>query len=353
MTTWSPARGLAPELVDDLSAHAGSLDAGRGTSRRAFGALGAAGLLGIGAPGNVDGRLPEMASVVREIAGVCMSTAFSVWAHRMAVEYLAAADTAYATGAVESLLAGARLGVTGMAAAFKEAAGCGSLDLAATPTDGGYELSGVLRWASNVHPDSLLVTAAGTEAGEKLIVALPLAASGVTAGKPFDLLALGSTASSSVRLDAVRVPNEQVLSTDLTGFLAMVRPTFLVLQSAMCLGLARVSAEQARLGLSGVNAVFADEFGRAEADLAHAESTLTDLAEAVGSARPPTSRDLLSLRLSAAELAVTCTGLEIRTAGGKGYASNSAANRRFREATFLPVQSPSEAQLRWELAACT
>jgi alkylation response protein AidB-like acyl-CoA dehydrogenase len=121
----------------------------------------------------------------------------------------------------------------------------------------------------------------------------------------------------------------------------------------MCLGLARASVDQAQLGLSGVNAVFGDEIGKAGADLARSESTLTDVARAVGSASPPTKKDLLSLRLSAAELAVTCTALEIRTVGGKGYASNTPANRRFREATFIPVQSPSEAQLRWELAACT
>jgi hypothetical protein len=42
--------------------------------------------------------------------------------------------------------------------------------------------------------------------------------------------------------------------------------------------------------------------------------------------------------------------LELRTAGGQGYASRAAVSRRYREAAFIPVQSPSEAQLRWELA---
>ena len=44
--------------------------------------------------------------------------------------------------------------------------------------------------------------------------------------------------------------------------------------------------------------------------------------------------------------------LTVRTAGGKGYASGTAASRRYREAAFIPVQSPSEAQLRWELGRC-
>jgi alkylation response protein AidB-like acyl-CoA dehydrogenase len=59
------------------------------------------------------------------------------------------------------------------------------------------------------------------------------------------------------------------------------------------------------------------------------------------------------MRLAGAEVATAAAALEARTAGGKGYASRSGASRRFREAAFIPVQSPSEAQLRWELAQCS
>src|SRR5947199_9858403 len=86
-TTLNPPAGrLDLELLEDIRAHAGPLDRGEHHSRRSFPALGAAGLLGIGAPGNADGRLPEMAEVIRLVSGECMSTGFSLWAHRMAVE---------------------------------------------------------------------------------------------------------------------------------------------------------------------------------------------------------------------------------------------------------------------------
>jgi len=52
----------------------------------------------------------------------------------------------------------------------------------------------------------------------------------------------------------------------------------------------------------------------------------------------------------AASAAVAASGIEVRVAGGAGYAKSSPASRRFREAAFIPVQSPSESQLRWELA---
>src|SRR5580692_4994886 len=185
---------LDSELLPDIRAHADALDRDEDTSRRSFAALGAAGLLGLGAPGNVDGLLPQMADVIGRISAECMSTGFSLWAHRMAVEYLLTAATPFSIAAAQRLLAGTTLGVTGMASAFKDAAGCGSLDLVATPADGGYRLTGTLRWASNLYPDSILVTAAQTETGEKIVVALPLSADGVTIGNHFELLARGSTA---------------------------------------------------------------------------------------------------------------------------------------------------------------
>ncbi|BBX96713.1 acyl-CoA dehydrogenase family protein [Mycobacterium lacus] len=343
---------LDSELLADIRAHADGLDRGEDTSRRSFPALGSAGLLGVGAPGNADGRLAQMADVIRLISGECMSTGFSVWANRMAVEYLLTAGTPYSRAAVKPLLAGTALGITGMAAAFKDAAGCGCLELTATTVPGGYRLNGSIRWASNLYEDSMLVTAARTERGDKLIVALPLNAPGITVGHHFKLLAMDSTASSYLELSEVEIAEGQVLSTDFDGFLDAVRPTFLVLQSAMCLGLARTAITQSRLGLTGVNSVFTPDVDLLAGKLTLAETTLASLASAVGGTRPPSRKELLSLRLSAAEIASACAALEIRTAGGKGYASRTPASRRYREAAFVPVQSPSEAQLRWELGGC-
>lgn len=352
MTMDSAASLVNRGLLQDIRDHAGALDRGEQYSRRSFTALGEAGLLGVGAPGNVDGRLPDMAEVIRLISGECMSTGFSLWAHRMAVEYLLTAATPFSMVAVQPMLAGTIPGVTGMASAFKEAAGCGSLDLTARPVADGYEVSGTIRWASNLYRDATMVTAVRTDDGEKLIVALPLDTPGVSVGDHFDLLAMGSTASSCLILEGVRIGPEQVLSRDFDDFLQAVRPTFLVLQSAMCLGLTRTTVEESRRGLTGVNAVFAADVDRIAGRLACAEMTLTGLAAAVGGPAQPTKRQLLALRLTAAELSSASADLEIRTAGGKGYASRTAASRRYREAAFIPVQSPSEAQLRWELARC-
>src|ERR1700753_2237795 len=233
------AGSLAPDVVGQIASSAMSLDQGERDTRANVELLARSGVLGLGAPTNHDQALPRMAAVIAELAGHCLSTAFSVWAHRMTIEYRTEAATPWSCGASANLISGDALGVTGMASAFKDAAGCGTLDLAAAPAGEGYRLTGTLRWASNLYSDSVMVTDAQTGPGGKLVVALPLAANGVTIGSHFDLLALGSTASSFLKLDDVYVGDEQILSRDIDSFLTGVRPTFLVLQSAMCGGLGR------------------------------------------------------------------------------------------------------------------
>ena len=340
---------LAPDILDQIASSAMSLDQGERDTRANLELLARSGILGLGAPRNHNRALPTMAAVIAELAGHCMSTAFSVWAHRMTIEYLTEAATPWARGASANLTGGDALGVTGMASAFKDAAGCGTLDLAATPAGQGYRLTGTLRWASNLYSDSVMVTAAQTDTGEKLVVALPLATSGVTIGNHFDLLALGSTASSFLKLDDVYVGDDQILSRDIESFLTGVRPTFLVLQSAMCVGLGRRCLDEVEPSLNGVNSAFAVEFDSLSAELVGIEAQVTSFAAAVGGPTTPAKRDLLTLRLAAADVVSAAAALEIRTAGGKGYARRTDASRRFREAAFIPVQSPSEAQLRWEL----
>jgi alkylation response protein AidB-like acyl-CoA dehydrogenase len=343
------AEPLTPDIMHQIASSAMPLDQGERDTRANVELLARSGIVGLGAPRNHDHALPTMAAAIAELAGHCLSTAFSVWAHRMTIEYLTEAATPWSSDVSAHLIGGDALGVTGMASAFKDAAGCGTLDLAATPAGEGYRLTGTLRWASNLYSDSIMVTAAQTDTGEKLVVAVPLAVNGVTIGNHFDLLALGSTASSFLTLDDVYVGADQILSRDIESFLTGIRPTFLVLQSAMCVGLARRCLDEVELSLAGVNSTFAAEFDSLSTDLANIETQVTSFAAAVGGPTAPAKRDLLTLRLAAADVVSAAAALEIRTAGGKGYARRTDASRRFREAAFIPVQSPSEAQLRWEL----
>lgn len=330
--------GAHPQLLQQISESAAAVDQGDIDARYILPLLGS---------GQLNQDLLATARLIREISRSDLSVGFTVWAHRMVLEYLRASKNPNVRGVVTQLERGERPGITGMASAFKEFAGCGNIDLHAVAVAGGYRISGKLNWASNLYNDAVLVTVARTDSGERIVVCIESSDEGVTFGKPFGLLGLNATASAWVNLHNVFVPEAHVLSRDFETFIRGVRPTFVLLQIAECLGVAEAAVAAASRRLNGVNETFAHELHQLYEHIGELVRRQEDLIAQVPHAAPV---DLLELRLAAASAAVTAAGIEVRVAGGAGYARNSPASRRFREAAFIPVQSPSESQLRWELA---
>ena len=170
---------------------------------------------------------------------------------------------------------------------------------------------------------------------------------GVRINPPPALLGLGCTASTSLQLDEVRIDDADIISTDLVDFVRGVRPVFLLLQSAFCTGAGRAALDASESALTGINEVFAGEVAALRSDHRSVRTRLYDFSADPAAQGPA---DLIRLRLDAAQVAVRAARLEATLRGGAGYATGSASNRRFREIAFLPIQSPSEGQLRWELA---
>lgn len=305
--------------------------------------LGALGLLDRGL---APSPLTDMVAVIESIAADSLSVAFSVWAHRMTLEYVERGPATVRTAFRERLSTGRTIGVTAMAAALRQAAGLGDVPLVAIPVDGGIEISGPIRWASNVVDEAIIVLPARAEDGATYILAIEASTTGVHIHPAPSLLALGATASTSLTLERVFVPTEQVISTDLERFCREIRPTFLALQTSFCVGIATTSLAESAALLSGLGEQFVDEHAALASD--HA-SVRTRLYEFTGHVDEVPIGELIRLRLDASHAAVASTRLETTLRGGAGYAIAHPTNRRFREAAFLPIQSPSEGQLRWEL----
>ncbi|TDH56135.1 acyl-CoA dehydrogenase [Mycobacterium eburneum] len=324
--------------VHAVAERAAALDAGSTDVRADIAALGQRGLLALG----VD----RMAQVIAAVSEASLAAGFSAWAQRMAIEYLQLAPPSLRDRHLPDLRAGIRVGVTAMAAGLRQVAGLGAVPLTAERADGGLSISGPIRWASNVFPDALIVLPARAADGQTYVAAVPADAPGVTINPSPPLMALTGTASTSLTLHRVRVHPDDLISTDLTGFVHRIRPTFLLLQTAFCLGIGGAALDAAQATSAGIDRHF-----RAEAQrLRTAHRALGEQVSAA--ARAPLRAalpELIRLRLDAATTAVNATRLESTLCGGAGYVLGSAANRRFREAAFLPVQSPSEGQLRWEL----
>ncbi|WP_055477118.1 acyl-CoA dehydrogenase family protein [Gordonia sp. HS-NH1] len=335
--------GELDEVVASVADRARDLDAGHADTRVDITAAGAAGLLGRGV---VDGSLASMIEVIERVSSVSLSAGFSLWAQRMTIEYVARSPEPLREKHLASLLSGERIGVTAMAAGLKQVAGLGEVPITGRRGRAGVVASGPIRWASNVYDESLIVLPVRTE-GTTLVAVVDADAPGVDIRSAPDLIGLGSTASTSLELTEVTIPDDNVISADLTAFVRGIRPVFLLLQCAFCSGAIGAALDGAAESLAGVNEVFRPEFDERTAEFDSIRSRL-----AVYAAEPttPSPADLIRLRLDAARTAVAASRLEATVCGGAGYATGTATNRRFRETAFIPIQSPSEGQLRWELA---
>ncbi|WP_224401325.1 acyl-CoA dehydrogenase family protein [Pseudonocardia sp. ICBG1034] len=340
MTATTTAADVAGFFADA----AGPVDRGEDDVRTGLRHLGALDL--VAPPGS---GAAHAVTLVERIAGECLSSAFATWAQRMTFEYLTRAghpdealtDRVRRVGVV---------GATAMAPALRDLAGLEPVPVVAVPApDGGLVLDGPIRWASNLFDGAVVVLPVrlGDDEGDRAVVRITTDDPGVHRAPSPGLLALNGTGSTSVHLDGVRVPPQAVLSRDLRGFVGRIRPTFLLVQSAFCSGLARRSAAESLAGATGVAAPLGPDARAVAARAADVHDRLHTLAADPAAARPA---DLLRLRLDAAGVATDATRVESAVRGGAGYVAGSDVARRLREGAFLPVQAPTEGHLRWELS---
>jgi len=329
---------------------AADVDAGRASVRD-----GIAVLAGLGA---FDVDLPTTVAIVARVARHDLASAFSAWAHRMVVEYLGVGRArAAAQGWLADLRGGRRLGATAMAAGTAHVLAGTPLPVTARRVDGYLELGGRVPWASNLLPPFVVVTAAALtdDPGRAFVVALPDAAPGLRVEPYPDLLALGSTGSSSIVLEGVAVADDQILAAELGAFVERILAPFLLVQTAFCLGLAERALEEATAHLGPLGAPLRSELERADAEADRLVGELLAQAQAAeeGTTAPDPfhRRALLALRLDAARLAGEAVRLELAAVGGRAFVRGHPTERRLREAAFLPIQSPTEVLLRWALAS--
>ncbi len=291
---------------------------------------------------------PDLATscaVIEEIARYCLASAFSAWAHTMVAEYLSLSESPALQAEVPRLRRAERIGSTAMAPAMQHLVGLADLGVAFRHEGASLVVDGAVRWASNLFPqDVVVVVGAAGPNGSRAVLAIASDAPGVHAGTPLELLALGATRSSSLRFEGVALDPSQVVSSDFEPFLRAVKPRFLLLQSSFCLGLARAALEGAEVRLERTFAAFGREHLRLRSDLDVLRARHRQLIED----REPTPT-VVAHRLDVARMAQRAVDLELRVAGGAGYQASSPTARRLREAAFLPIQSPTEGHLRFEL----
>ena len=149
------------EIAEWFAGRARSVDRCQEPAHEGLRLLAARGWLSRGVPaalGGDGGSLEEMAEVIATVAGSCLTSAFSLWCHRMFLEYVTASVSPFLTTQVlPQALRLERWGATGLANAMKHIASLEELRVSAEPREGGFVLSGRLPWVSNLVGDRFVV----------------------------------------------------------------------------------------------------------------------------------------------------------------------------------------------------
>lgn len=342
-------------LEDWLRANADALDTTPDLAGDVVPRLAAAGVLRAGVPVELGGAGGTVADAIEAIAYVAehsLAAAFVFWGQRTFIEYiLQSPNAALRDRWLAPLLAGTMGGATGLSNAMKFLSGIESLQITATPNDTGWQLDGALAWITNLRKDGFIAAAAVNSANgaPPAIVAFTSGSPGVTRSADLDLMALRGSNTAAVKLDGVQIGADLVIHADARAYLPGVRPSFLGMQCGMSIGLARAALRSARALSTAMRGPLLPRIDAAEAALAQ---QVAQLKEGVVDGRFKTAAaPLFRLRIDLAASVQEAVMLELQASGGKAYLQDRDTNfaRRWREAAFVPIITPSLTQLAGEL----
>jgi len=337
-----------------LDASAEDLDAGRADPESVVPELARHGLFGIGvaeAQGGSGGLPTDAVRALSALAERSLTAAFVSWGQRTFIEYLLVSpNEALRERWLAPLIAGNLAGATGLSNAIKFLSGIEELQVTATPRGRSFSVEGRAPWVTNLRKAGYLVAVAAHAAeASPLVLALPGDVAGMLRSDDFRLFGLGSSNTAALRFEGLELSSEYVLHPDARCFVAEVRPMFLGLQCALAIGLSRASLQSAREGAGARSTALVHRIELAAQRLSELVNEL-ELGLADGrfvEEAPP----LFAIRIELARVAQASVELELGASGGSAYLSDRDRGfaRRWREAAFLPIVSPSVVQLEQEL----
>ena len=347
----------AAEFLAWLEAHAVSLDSEAGLAAELLPRLAAAGLPGVGVAEALGGAGGDVTDGVEAIAAVSersLAAGFVLWGHRTYIEYLLQSpNVALRERLLPDLLAGRVAGATALSNAMKFLSGLAELQVHARTHGDALVLDGKLPWVTNLRPHCFHVaTVAARENGESpLVVSLSHDDPGLVRSADLDLMALRASNTAAIALSGVKIDAARIIHEDARAWLPTVRPAFLGLQCGMSIGLARRTLVEARRCLGAGRGALTEPVAQLEAMLAEQEHALREgLRTRAFESRPAA---LFRIRIALADILGHTVGLELQATGGRAFLRSPGAefSRRWREAAFIPIVTPSVLQLKATLAA--
>lgn len=358
-----PAEAPQKRFVDAttttwLDTAATGLDTGTHAPAELLPVLAQAGLTGIGVPqafGGKGGDTRDAVVAIAEVSELSLAAGFVLWGHRAYTEYLLQSESeALREQLLPDIVSGRVAGATGLSNAMKFLAGIEELQITARADGDALVLNGKLPWVTNLRPEGFHVAAAvQRDDGRALIVSIAHDLDGITRSPDLDLMALRSTNTAAVTIANAKIFASDVFAVSAQNWLQQARPAFLGLQCGMSIGLARRALREALSATGAGRHVLTQPISELEATLIRVERELLDGLATRRFLTDPAA--LFRVRIALAEIADAAVGFELQASGGRAYLTvpGQGFARRWREAAFIPVVTPSLVQLKTALAATT
>ena len=346
---------LATVLAQELAPLVGQIDDGLypvELMRR----LGAEGVFGHHLSRNGPIDLPRAIADMAAVAASCMSTAFCIWCQDACGWYLEHTGNAGLRERLQGGIAdGTKLGGTGLSNPIKALSSLEPFALQATRAEGGYIVTGVLPWVSNLGDGHWLGTIFqdAADPSHKMMAMVQCGQPGVEIKQSVHFSTLEGTGTYVVRFRRAFIADEMMLADPLGDLVARIRPGFILLQAGMGLGVIQSSIDGMRKAnrshgetnrfLPQGPAAFEESLDAARSELMHLAATPLD-----GSAAYV--RAVLAARLRIGELTLAATQAGMLHAGARAFITGSPVQRRLREGYFVAMITPSIRHLTQELS---
>lgn len=294
----------------------------------------------------------EVSDAIASVAYEDMASAFAAWCHRMVIEYIYQSEPSNKN--LKQLLSDLKrcsiFGSTAMGPATANFLTGTEIPIEVEKENDDFIANGIIRWASNLTGKFVIVTAAKEISSDTTyIVTIPGNSEELQINNFTKLLGLDQTFSTSMNISNLKIQNDDIVTQDFPYFMHSIIVPFLILQSSFCKGLAARSLHESLNMISGPKIVFEDELQKNIMEFNQLSEEL-EIEISNELASDEEIRRLLRVRLNFAILASSCVNLEYKLCGGAAYSISSPVSRRLREAAFLPIQAPTEVQLRWILS---
>ena len=343
---------LPKEFLNWIGGATDGLDTGSENPSTVLPQLADAGLIASGVPHALGGDGGDIVDAVEAVAATAensLTAAFVLWGQRTYIEYLLQSPNGQIREQLlPGLLSGRLAGASALSNAMKFLAGLEPLAIAAHRKDEGFVLDGKMPWVTNLRPEAFHVAAAVDRAdgGPAFIATLAHDDEGLERSDDLSLLGLRSSNTAAIRLSAVHVGADRILSDNAAEWLPAVRPAFAGLQCGMAIGLARRALEETGKSIGAGRNVLAAPLLDARRRLGEAEARLYEGLRSRGFEADAVP--LFRLRILLAEIVSEAVFLELQASGGRAYLTGPGRDfaRRWREAAIIPLVTPSLTQLK-------